>query len=77
MNKGILIRNLAELVKVKTLVTFAVICVFCILSLKGKIKPDNVMIITTTVVAFYFGTQLEKKDKEKGANTDTESESEN
>lgn len=54
-------KNLANLVKVKTLVTIAVIAVFAVLALRGAISPDNVMIIVTAVVSFYFGTQHEKK----------------
>lgn len=52
--------NLANLVKVKTIVTLVVLAVFAVLALRGDITPDNVMVITTTVVAFYFGTQHEK-----------------
>ena len=58
MNK--LIENLANLLKVKTLVTMAVCTVFAILALKGAINADNVMIIVSMVVSFYFGTQHEK-----------------
>lgn len=54
------LENLASLIKVKTFVTFAVVAVFVILSLRGDISSDNVMIIATTVVSFYFGTQHEK-----------------
>ena len=53
--------NLANLVKVKTLVTLMVIVVFMVLALKGSISSDNVMIIISMVVSFYFGTQHEKK----------------
>jgi hypothetical protein len=53
--------NLANLVKVKTIVTFVVIAIFAVLSLRGDIAPDQVMIIVTAVVSFYFGTQHEKK----------------
>ena len=55
-----ILKNLANLVKVKTLVTLAVMAVFCALSLQGKITADNVMIVVTTVIAFYFGTQQNK-----------------
>lgn len=58
MNK--LLENLANLIKVKTLVTLAVITVFVVLALKGGIAADNVMIIISMVVSFYFGTQHEK-----------------
>lgn len=54
-------KNLTALIKVKTIVTLIVIAVFTILSLRGDIAPDNVMYVVTTVIAFYFGTQHEKK----------------
>ena len=53
--------NLANLVKVKTVVTLVVTAVFAVLSLRGIISADNVMIIISMVVSFYFGTQHEKK----------------
>ena len=57
-----IIKNFAELVKVKTSVTLVVIAVFAILALRGDIQPDNVMIIISMVVSFYFGCQTEKKN---------------
>lgn len=54
--------NLANLIKVKTIVTLVVISVFCVLAFNGAIPSDNVMIIVTSVISFYFGTQHEKKD---------------
>lgn len=53
-------KNIANFVKVKTLVTMAVITVFSVLALQGKISSDNVMIIVSSVISFYFGTQHEK-----------------
>jgi hypothetical protein len=58
------IQNLANLFKVKTIVTLVVVTVFAVLALKGTINPDNVMIIVSMVVSFYFGTQHEKKTTE-------------
>lgn len=55
------LKNLAALVKVKTIVTMVVIAIFAVLSLRGDISADNVMIVVSTVIAFYFGTQSEKK----------------
>lgn len=64
--------NLAKLVKVKTFVTLTVIAVFAVLALRGDIAPDNVMTVVSMVIAFYFGTQAEKKavttPTEEGAN---------
>ena len=53
--------NLANLVKVKTIVTLVVTGVFAVLALRGTISADNVMIIISMVVSFYFGTQHEKQ----------------
>ena len=55
-----ILKNAANLVKVKTLVTLVVIAVFAVLALRGSISADNVMIIISMVVSFYFGTQHEK-----------------
>ena len=55
-----LLENIAHLFKVKTIVTLVVIAVFAYLALTGAIAPDNVMIIISMVVSFYFGTQHEK-----------------
>ena len=55
-----ILKKLAELLRVKTIVTFAVVTVFSILALQGRIEADNVMIIVSMVVSFYFGTQHEK-----------------
>lgn len=60
-----ILKNLAALLKVKTIVTFAVVAIFCVLALRGEITADNVMVIVTTVVAFYFGTQLEQNKEDK------------
>ena len=55
-----IVKNLANLIKVKTLVTLVVSTVFAVLALKGEISADKVMIIISMVVSFYFGTQHEK-----------------
>ena len=55
-----ILKNVAQLLKVKTLVTFAVVLVFCVQAMQGRIEADNVMIIVSMVVSFYFGTQHEK-----------------
>jgi uncharacterized protein (DUF486 family) len=55
------LKNLAALIKVKTIVTLVVVAVFAVMALQSKLQPDTVMTIVTMVVAFYFGTQSEKK----------------
>lgn len=54
------LKNLAALIKVKTIVTLTVIAVFTVMALRGSITGDNVMVIVSTVIAFYFGTVKEK-----------------
>ena len=55
-----IVENIANLIKVKTIVTMVVTAVFAVLALRGTISADNVMIIISMVVSFYFGTQHEK-----------------
>lgn len=56
-----ILKNLANLIKVKTIVTLVVVTIYAVLAITGKITADNVMIITSMVVSFYFGTQHERK----------------
>lgn len=56
-----ILKNIANLIKVKTIVTIVVVAIYAYLAVTGQISADNVMIITSMVVSFYFGTQHEKK----------------
>lgn len=56
-----MLKNLANLIKVKTIVTLVVMLIFSVLALRGDIDADKVMIIVSMVVSFYFGTVHEKK----------------
>lgn len=58
-------KNVAALIKVKTIVTLIVVAVFAVLALRGGLQPDTVMTIVTMVIAFYFGTQSEGKGSGK------------
>ena len=53
--------DLTAFLKVKTIVTLTVMFVFAFMSLRGEIGADNVMIIVSSVVSFYFGTQHERQ----------------
>ena len=59
------IHNIAALFKVKTIISLVCIAVFAYLAITQIITPDNVMVIVSMVVAFYFGTQAEKRGSEK------------
>ena len=56
-----LLEALTALLKVKTIVTLVIIAVLAALTLNGSVEPDKFLTIATMVVAFYFGTQNEKK----------------
>lgn len=53
--------RISKLINVKTIVTFVITAVFAVLALRGNIPAETSMTIITMVMAFYFGTQSEKK----------------
>lgn len=56
----------SKLLTVKSIVTIVLTAVFAALALLGRIDTDQFMTVFTVVIAFYFGTQAEKKAKEGG-----------
>ena len=59
-----MLKNIVELIKVKTIVTIIVLAVWAYLAVTGAISADEVNNVTLMVIAFYFGTQYERKGKE-------------
>lgn len=57
--------RIANLLTVKSIVTVVLTAVFSVLSLRGSISGTEFLTIFTTVIAFYFGTQTEKKKNEE------------
>lgn len=57
--------RLANLLTVKSIVTIVLTAVFSALALRGTISGTEFLTIFTTVIAFYFGTQSEKRKKEE------------
>ena len=55
-----------KLINVKSIVTLMLTAVFAYLSVVRIINAEQFLMIFTTIIAFYFGTQYEKKSKEKG-----------
>ena len=58
MNEQV-VKRLAVLLSVKSLVTLALTAVFAALALRGGVSQEF-MLVYTTVIAFYFGTQTQK-----------------
>ena len=60
---------LVKLLKVKSIITLALIITFCILAFLGVITGEQLNNVVMMVVGFYFGTQSEKNanksDKEE------------
>ena len=56
--------RIANLLTVKSIVTIVLTAVFSVLALRVSISGTEFLTIFTTVIAFYFGTQTEKKKNE-------------
>ena len=56
--------KLAKLINVKSIVTLALTVVFCVLAATGAISSTAFLSIFTTVISFYFGTQVEKRNNQ-------------
>lgn len=56
-----IVEKIAKLINVKSLVTLILTIVVSILTLKGKFDIKEIYLM---IIAFYFGTQIEKKRDE-------------
>ena len=50
-----------KLASVKSIVTLILTVVFAIRSIAGTVSGEQILMIFTTVIAFYFGTQHERR----------------
>lgn len=58
--------RLSKLLTVKSIVTLALTVVFSVLCLRGVVSGEQFLVIFTSVIAFYFGTQHEKSHSTEG-----------
>ena len=62
-----ILTKIAKLIDVKSLVTLGLTAVVMFLAIKGRIDIENIYLM---IIAFYFGTQTQKKinenEKEEG-----------
>ena len=66
MDKEVTIREqIAKLIDVKSLMTFALIGTLCYLQIEGKQLDQQFMTIVTAVVTFYFSYQVKKNGDQK------------
>lgn len=54
-----------KLLTIKSIVTLVLTVVFAYLSITGVISGPEFLTVFATIIAFYFGTQVEKKSAEK------------
>ena len=59
-----MLKNIAKLIDVKSIVTLILTAVFTVLSLKGQISAEQFQTVFTVVISFYFGTQYQKNKEE-------------
>lgn len=50
-------KRLTNLLTIKSIVTLVLTFVFAYLGVTGKVKPEMIIAIYTTIIGFYFGTQ--------------------
>lgn len=56
-------KQFAKLINVKSIVTLALTGLFIFLACNRDTVPQEVMMIYTMIISFYFGTQYAKKEK--------------
>ena len=54
-------KRLANLLCVKSIVTIVLTGVFAYMTVMGQVSADQFLTVFTVVIAFYFGTQAERK----------------
>lgn len=62
-------KRAANLLTVKSIVTIILTVVFAYLTCTGGVTADQFLTVFTIVIAFYFGTQAEKKAQETNGNS--------
>lgn len=55
--------RLARLLTIKSIVTITLTAVFAVITLRGMVTEDQFLMIFTTVIAFYFGTQSGRREE--------------
>ena len=56
----LLMKRLANLLCVKSLVTLTLTAVFAYLAVNGQVSTDQFLTVFAIIVSFYFGTQAER-----------------
>ena len=62
-------KRLGNLLTVKSIVTIVLTAVFAYLTCTGGVTAEQFLTVFTVVIAFYFGTQAEKKAQADNGNS--------
>ena len=54
-------KRLDKLLTIKSIVTIILTGIFAYLAVRGVVNGEQFLVIFTTVIAFYFGTQAKKE----------------
>lgn len=71
-----MLKRLAKLIDVKSIVTLVLTGVFAYLSIVGTIGSEQFLSIFTVIISFYFGTQYGKREAEKEKEEESKQDSE-
>lgn len=67
-----MLKKLAKLVDVKSIVTLTLTGVFAYLSIIGSVNAEQFLTIFTTIIAFFFGTKVGKQEAQDQAEEEKE-----
>lgn len=62
-------KRLANLLAVKSIVTVILTVVFAYMTVTGGVTADQFLTVFTVVIAFYFGTQAERRARVSESDT--------
>lgn len=60
-----MLKKLAKLIDVKSIVTFVLTGVFAYLSIIGVVSGEQFLTVFTMVISFFFGTKKGREEKEE------------
>lgn len=66
-----ILKRIAKLVDVKSIVTFILTAVFAYLSVKGTVSGQEFLSVFIMIISFYFGTQAGKKEEKEDKEENT------
>lgn len=66
-----ILKKIAKLIDVKSIVTFILTAVFAYLSVKGTVSGQEFLSVFIMIISFYFGTQAGKKEEKEDKEENT------